>query len=389
MSRSQHVSSVTSYKTGGIIVLLRRLFIIILVYILTSCLLSAQEKTSLRRPFQMIWHFKTENAINLSPTSSRDIVYLPLSGGSVISLTLSDGGLNWITEIGGNLSATPHADETGVFVASENFISPNNASPTPGALRALSRLSGVTLWMRSIHAPIQGGLISNDSVIFGGAADGRLYAIRKLSGEVLWVRQNRVAFASQPALSEGLLFLGDEDGNLWAIDAATGITVWRYRTRRAVRAQVAIVGENVFAGSNDGFVYAFNKRDGHLRWRTRTGAAVQSVTPTERCLVATSLDNFVYCLSLQKGHKVWKRQLAGRIAAQPLATDGGVLFAPLAGEECLVLDQKDGRKINSIFVGEDNNMAASPLLAGNLLLLTTRTGLMAFSSSASSAPLRQ
>ena len=382
-------SSMTIYITSGVSVLLRRLFIMFVIYNLSSCPLYAQEQTSLRRPLQMIWHFKTESAINLSPASSRDTVYLPLSGGSLVSLSLSDGGLNWITEIGGNLSATPHADETGVFVASENFVPPDSVSPASGALRALSRLSGVTLWMRSVHAPLQGSLISNDTVIFGGAADGRLYAIRKLSGEVLWVRQNIVAFASQPILSEDTLFLGDEGGTLWAIDSATGKTVWRYRTQGAVRASVAIVGENIFVGSNDGFVYAFNKRNGRLRWRTRAGAAVQSVTLTGRCLVATSLDNFVYCLSLQKGRKVWKRQLAGRIAAQPLATDEGVLFAPLAGEECLVLDQKDGRKINSIFVGEDNNMAASPLLAGNILLLTTRKGLIAFSGSAVSAPLRQ
>ena len=109
---------------------------------------------------------------------------------------------------------------------------------------------------------------------------------------------------------------------------------------------------------------------------------MQSVTPTKRCLIATSLDNFVYCLSAQRGHKLWKRQLPGRVAAQPVATDEGVLFAPLAGEECIVLDQKDGRKVNSILVGEDNNLAASPLLEGNLLLLTTRKGLLAFSGSA-------
>jgi outer membrane protein assembly factor BamB len=247
----------------------------------------------------------------------------------------------------------------------------------------------VTLWLRPLNAPVRGGLVSNENTVFGGASDGRLYAIKKLSGEVSWVRQNTVPFASQPVLSGDLLFLGDEDGNLWAVNIDTGKTVWRYRTQQALRAPVAVIGESIFAGSNDGFVYALNKSDGRLRWRTRTDAAVQSVTPTKNCVVATSLDNFVYCLSLQKGRKIWKRQLAGRVAAQPLAADEGILFAPLAGEECLVLDQKDGRKVNSIFVGEDNNMAASPLLLGHLLLLTTRKGLIAYSNSEAGAPFPQ
>jgi outer membrane protein assembly factor BamB len=351
--------------------------------------LSAQEQASLRRPFQIIWQFNTESVINLSPASGKEFVYLPLAGGSIVSLVLSNGTLNWRMEIGGNLSASLHAEESSVFVASENYAPNNKASPAGGALRALSSRSGVTLWMLPLNAPIQGGLVSNETNIFGGAADGRLYAIKKISGEVLWVRQNSVAFASQPVLSGDFLFLGDEDGNLWAVNISTGSTIWHYQTQQALRAPVAVIGETIFAGSNDGFVYALNKSDGRLRWRTRTGAAVQTVTPTKRCVVATSLDNFVYCLSAQRGHKIWKRQLAGRIAAQPLATDEGILFAPLAGEECLVLDQKDGRKINSIFVGEDNNMAASPLLSGHLLLLTTRKGLTAFSSLEASAPIAQ
>lgn len=364
---------------------LRLLFCLFLFFVssyLFPYRLFAQGPISLHRPFQLIWHFKTESAINLTPVTSRVNVFFPLGGGSIVSLMLSNGDLNWKTEIGGDLSAIPHADETNVFVASENYLNPESVSPARGALRALSSRSGVTLWMRPLKAPMQGGLIANEAAVFGGTSDGRLYAIKKLSGEDLWVRQNRVPYASQLVLSEDLLLVGDEEGVLWAIDAASGKTKWRYPTRKSLRAAVAVVGEVVFAGSNDGFVYAINKRDGRLRWRTRTGGAVQSVTPTKRCLIATSLDNFVYCLSAQRGHKVWKRQLPGRVAAQPVATDEGVLFAPLAGEECIVLDQKDGRKVNSILVGEDNNLAASPLLAGHLLLLTTRQGLLAFSDSA-------
>jgi hypothetical protein len=106
---------------------------------------------------------------------------------------------------------------------------------------------------------------------------------------------------------------------------------------------------------------------------------VQSVTPAGRCLLVTSLDNFAYCLSPRKGYRVWKRQLPGRVAAQPLVTEDGILLAPLSGEECVVLAPRDGRKLNSINVGEDNNTGASPVLIGRLLLVTTRKGLFAYS----------
>jgi eukaryotic-like serine/threonine-protein kinase len=381
MRRDQPIYFFSLRKAGGIRKLLCVCFLIIGGYGLTTRQVSAQQ-ISLFRPFQTAWSFETESTINLTPATSKEVIYLPLAGGTLVSLTLGDGGLNWRADIGGNLSSPPQANDTGVFIASENIVSAGGPSKASGSLRALSRRSGVTLWVRPLPAPIRGGLISNEAFIFGGAADGRVYAFKSLSGEVIWVRQTRGPFASQPVLSGDLLLLGDEEGILWAINIESGRTLWRYRTRQAVRAPVAVVGETVYAGSNDGFVYALNRSDGRLRWRARTGAAVQSVTPTKRCLVAASLDNFVYCLSLQSGRKIWKRQLAGRVAAQPVATDEGVLFAPLAGEECVVLDQKDGRKVNSIFVGEENNMAASPLIVDKLLLLTTRKGLIAFSNDA-------
>ncbi|MDQ3805706.1 MAG: PQQ-like beta-propeller repeat protein, partial [Acidobacteriota bacterium] len=186
-------------------------------------------------------------------------------------------------------------------------------------------------------------------------------------------------FLSQPVLAGRRLYIGDESGTLFAVEQRTGRTLWRYQTRKPFRAPVGVAAETVYAASQDGHVYALEAGDGRLRWRARTGGAVQSVTPAGRCLFVTSLDNFAYCLSPRKGYRIWKRQLPGRVAAQPLVAADGILLAPLSGEECLVLDPRDGRKLNSINVGEDNNTAAAPILSGGLLLVTTRRGLFAYS----------
>ena len=42
-----------------------------------------------------------------------------------------------------------------------------------------------------------------------------------------------------------------------------------------------------------------------------------------------------------------------------------------------MLDLRTGRKLNAVFVGDDNNTSAAPLIAGQTLLLTTRHGLVA------------
>lgn len=349
---------------------------------ITHCPLrvEAQTQLSLSRPLRVKWKYETPSTVNLTPAVDRENVYLPLTQGDMVSLRVADGELNWRTETGGDISASPVADERGVYIASEADGPSSAVTPrTTGALRALGRNSGVTLWMRTLPSPIRGVLTSNEKLIFGGASDGRVYAVQKESGLFAWVLKHSAPFFSHPLVHQNRLYLGSEDGSLLAIEQGTGRIAWRYRTQGALRGPVAIVNQTLYFGSADSHVYAVNARDGRLLWRVRAGASIQSVIPTPKGLVVTSLDNFVYFLSLNRGGRLWKRQLAGRIAAQPLTIDDGALFAPLAGDECVILDLREGKKVNSLVVGEDNNTAASPIVAGSLILLTTRQGLFAFS----------
>lgn len=345
-----------------------------------------QERPLLSRPLGVVWKYETGGTVNFTPALGAGSVYLPLQNGEVVALRAADGELNWRAEVGGSISAAPAADGAALYVASESVaVSEAQPSKMSGAVRALGQQSGVTLWLRTLPAPLRGQLVSDAAAVYGGAEDGRLYALKRETGEVLWVRQHHSPFLSQPVLAGGRLYLGDEAGTLFAVEQRTGRTLWRYQTGKPFRAPVGVTSDTVYAASQDGHVYALKAGDGSLRWRARTGGAVQSVTPAGRCLFVTSLDNFAYCLSPRKGYRVWKRQLPGRVAAQPLVAADGILLAPLSGEECVVLDPRDGRKLNSINVGEDNNTAAAPLLSGGVLLVTTRKGLFAYSGTAARA----
>lgn len=336
-------------------------------------------------PLIVRWQFDSKNTTSLSPTSNNGHLYLPLTSGEIVSLDVSNGQLLWRTEIGGDFSASPIADERGVYLASRNG-DPDNSRQilrSTGAIRALSQSTGITLWMRTLHFPIQGGLVSSPTKLFGGSADGRVYAFNKATGEILWVFQHTSAFSSYPTLRDKRLYIGSEDGTLLALDESTGTILWRYRTRGALRGTVAVADNIIFFGSTDGYVYAYAETGGRLLWRRRTGAAVQAVALTGSGIVVTSLDNFVYLLSPRRGELIWKRQLAGRIAALPLIDTQSALFAPLGGDACIVLSLRDGKQLNTLPVGEEGNTGATPLVADNLLLIPTRRGLTAFAPSSS------
>ncbi|MFN2516054.1 MAG: PQQ-binding-like beta-propeller repeat protein, partial [Pyrinomonadaceae bacterium] len=133
----------------------------------------------------------------------------------------------------------------------------------------------------------------------------------------------------------------------------------------------------VYFGSGDGYVYAVHTTTGRLIWRKRTGAGVQAVVRVGEELLVASLDNFVYKFSLA-GARLWRRQLTGRISSQPLVTQTEALFTPLSSPAGVVLDLRDGGLVNSLPVGEEITTSASPIAVGEVVLLTTEHGLVAF-----------
>ena len=341
----------------------------------------AQGSADLSKPIYVKWIYKTEGVTNLTPAFDDERIYLPLTDGSLVSVWLADGRLSWRSEFGGMISASPAADSKNVFVASESIPSATSAYPqATGILRALSRQSGLTSWMRMLPSPARGVINVSSKYLFVSSADGRLYAIKKDSGEIKWLKYNSSPFSFEHSLNGEVLYISDSSGDIIAIEQEGGQTLWRYRTRKALSAPVAVSANIVYSGAADGYVFAIDRATGGIKWRVRTGAAVQSVLATEKCILATSLDNFIYCLSPQNGAKLWKRQLAGRVSAPPLVINGSVLVAPIVGDECVILNLEDGKRVNSVYVGEDNNTEAAPLLSNETVVLTTREGLLALSN---------
>lgn len=335
-------------------------------------------RIALSQPLVQKWSYPSDFTTNLKPATDGDRIYLPLTSGLLISLSALDGRLVWKTELGGQISSSPAADDSGVYVASQTAEDPKTNIHAKGALRALGREGGITLWMRTLPMPIRGALIANETILYGGSSDGRVYAVKKRTGDIVWTLQHSAPFASYPTIIGSRLYIGSEDGYLFSLDKNTGKVHWRYRTHGAIRGRVALFNDLVYFGSADGYIYAVRQADGQLRWRRRTGAGVQTVAESPDGLLVASFDNFAYSLSYNNGDSLWKRQLAGRVVTEPLVAADGVLFTPLSSPLAVVLDLKSGKKLNSLPIGEDNELTASPVVAGNLLFLTTTHGLFAF-----------
>ena len=295
-----------------------------------------------------------------------------------MSLNASDGKLNWRADPGGAFSASPIADDHSVFVA-HRYGEP--ARPLQGGtLRALSKTTGLTTWMRTLPAAISAGLAVDGVALFGATADGNVYAFDKRTGLVLWSIQYPEVFTAQPVVSGEHVYLGSKTGSVRALNVRTGEVVWEYKTAGPIQGAAAVFEDVAYFGSGDGYVYAYDESRKKLLWQRRTGAAVQAVAVVPNGLVAASLDNFVYFLSLNKGSLIWRRQLPGRISSRPITSADGALFTPFSTDQAIVLNLKDGKTANTLTLGEENSSAAAPISINNLVLITIPHGLLAFSS---------
>ena len=275
----------------------------------------ASDLIALSQPLTVKWRYQSDQISNFTPASDKTTVFLPLADGTLVALNAADGKLIWKAEAGGEFSAAPATDDRVVYAATQ-YSEPKQGH-VRGALRALSKTTGVTLWMRTLPAPLGGGLAAGEKAIFAGSADGRVYAFDKRTGLTLWINQYSEGFSSETSLAGEIVYLGSDHGSLLAFNQATGKLAWLYRTRGAIRGPIAVSNGIVYFGSGDGYVYAFNEMRSQLLWRRRTGAGVQAVVPVDNGLLAASLDNFVYFLSLKRGALVWRVQLPGRISARP------------------------------------------------------------------------
>jgi outer membrane protein assembly factor BamB len=356
----------------------------ILSCLLIPVALTYGQSIPLTQPLTATWSYPSDALTSVAPASGLEAIYVPLSGGRLVSLGVKDGELLWNTEVGGEVSLSPSLDSQSLYVASV-ATTPSGGSAlgrSTGVLRALSRASGIALWVHTFPSPLEGVLAANGQ-LFATSIGGTIYAIDERTGEVQWTVQSPHNLSSPISVSGTRLLFGTEDGRLTSLDQKTGDTVWRYQTPGVVRSPIIAVEYLLFFGTGNGYVYSISEKgDGLVKlWRQRAGTGVQSVQSTPQGILVTTQDNFVMLFTSKRGKRLWKKQLPARVNSPPLLGDGSALFAPVGEEACIALSLSDGRQINTLFIGKGNSAVASPFAAGGMLFVSTRAGLLAFAAS--------
>jgi outer membrane protein assembly factor BamB len=340
----------------------------------------------LATPLVFRWSFVSDSLPEIAPTSDVENIYIPLLPSIVISLGGNDGLLRWKADIGGEISGPLLLDTQRVYIISEAGTLGGGNSKGFGIVRAVSKTSGVTLWVKEFTRPLRHGLTANPVSLFVSLDDGRFYSIDKLTGETRWTLQFPYPLAATPVLDGVKLYALTTDGNIITLDQRTGNILERYRTGGSVRLQPSIRQGILYFGTEEGYVIALSARGDSLSllWRKRVGVGLQNIVATSEGVLVTGQNNFVLFLDSKRGRRLWKRQMPARLAAPPAMAQEAALFAPIGEETCVALSLRNGKVINYLPLGKDNSVVALPLIVGEWVFIPTRRGLLAFAPAGNS-----
>lgn len=249
------------------------------------------------------------------------------------------------------------------------------------------------------------------------ASGGAVYALNAVDGTTKWRYpadgKTHVNFGGTPALSNGALYVADDSGQVYKLDAATGTETWTQKLEGAIRSAPVVSGGMVYFGSGNDHCYGLNADTGAVVWDEPTeGAITASPTVTGGLVVFTSTDNHVYSLNARTGKPAWSHTFDADPSIIPVVYAGSVVYVT-AGDTIYRMDPSTGERRapitlpttvsgaptvsgDSIYTITQNNTlyalslsgskrwqitldgmnTAPPLLAGNLLIVATQSGVL-------------
>ena len=291
-------------------------------------------------------------------------------------------------------SATPALDEDGVYVV---------AADGGWTVALALDHEGQVMWRRELgeqKARHGGGAspVVHDGVLVvahddENGAGSFLLGLDTASGEERWRRPResvRAAYAT-PCLRTGpagpeLVFASTAHG-LTAVDPTTGELRWEIADlfeERVVASPVA-VGSIVFAVAGKGgggieaaAVEAPASEDDEARvlWRTaRNLPYVPTPLAVDGDLVLWSDGGIVSRLRASDGRELWRERLTDSTYASPIRVGEAVVGVSRSGEVLAFAASGPFERLGSLDLGEESD--ATPAVAQGLLLLRTRTGVLA------------
>jgi outer membrane protein assembly factor BamB len=193
-----------------------------------------------------------------------------------------------------------------------------------GSLRSVELTTGQLQWALPLGEDVPSRPVLHRGLLFL-CSGTRVFAVDEQTGAERWRFDAPVVLFTSPVVSEQGVFVADYLGTVFALDPANGTVRWHARTGGRQGADPAVLADDtVLVGSGD-TVFAFDARTGAERWRYAARAELAGIPAAAEGLVHLgSRDHSLHTLDLATGRLRWKLDTGGEITGPPVTADGRV-----------------------------------------------------------------
>ncbi len=211
--------------------------------------------------------------------------------------------------------------------------------------------TGKTAWSHRTESIINACPAQVGDSVWTVFMDGFVLRLSAADGQLAQELEFDFTLEASPLLLPGLMVFEEtsysanvQENRLHAIDPATGTGKWATDFASATGRSASSDGQRIFVGASDA-ILAFDAATGKPAWTHAFPVVTRVYTPMVsggRVLVARGSygPGTIEALDAATGKPAWTRQLAGRIATQPVATDTEILLPMMDGkiERVLIAD---------------------------------------------------
>ena len=229
-------------------------------------------------------------------------------------------------------------------------------------------------WSTALGSRILASPVVARGLVHLGTSRG-LVALRLADGKEAWAASAAYGVGAAPLVAGNTLYacLGEEA--IVALDPETGARRWEHRCG-AGRAAPVLAGGRVITGLKSGEVIALDAATGKPAWRLPVDGAVSfapaAVGPS---VIVGDGGRRLRCVDAETGRVLWTRAVKGRFVGDGPAVSARAIVFALDTLEVEAYDPSTGRRLWNRWLGTFH--MSSPALAGNTVLVGSRTRLLA------------
>lgn len=270
------------------------------------------------------WYTTVTNAqrgIHGTPAIANGTVYIGAYDGTVTALEVDSGDIDWQTNVGDAIGASPTYYNGRLYVAVEHH--------TPsGSVVAINATTGEVEW--SDHRPTDHphSTVTIDkahSTLLFGSNDGHCYAWSFPDLQRKWTYDTGGEVKAPIPVSNGTAIVPSWANTITALDVTDGSRQWEFEADDDIMCAPAVYAGTVYVGSHDTNCYAIDIDTGSKLWTTETGGWITgSAVATRNHVLVGSADNQLYALKQTDGSISWTFQARGNVTGAPLVTDDAI-----------------------------------------------------------------